>query len=57
MHWGAGKHPGRYEITRASIGFPYLKEKHISEILEVNGHFEWNLLLICVVIDCSPGVF
>ena len=39
-----------------SIGFPYLKEKYISEILEVNGHFQWNLLLICVVIDCSAGV-
>ena len=39
-----------------SIGFPYLKEKYISEILEVNGHFQWNLLLICIVIDCSAGV-
>ena len=53
---GPGNHHAKYEITRGSVGFPYLKEKHISEILEVNVHFQWNLLLICVVIDCSASV-
>ena len=51
---GPEKHLARYEQTRVNIGFPYLKEKYISEILEVIGHFQRNLLrLRCHSVQCK----